>query len=340
MNNQKDKSEKKFNIGLIGLGNTGSEHLRYYLNNKKIKKIFISDIKKIKTAKNKKIVIDPKLKKFKNLKGKKIVSISNYDKDHYKNILKYYKDSHIFVEKPLCRSFSEIKKIIKLTKKNKFKSFLSSNLVLRQASIFNNIIDQIIKGEFGKIYYFEGDYLYGRLNKILNGWRGKDSSYSVMLGGGIHMVDLMFRFLQSLPSFVYSSSNKIVTARKKFHFKDFVQSTFYFKSGAIGKISANFGCVHKHQHVIKVFGTKKSFIYDDMGARIYNNRDPYSPKQIKFNKNLYDGKACLLPDFFENIKNKKNYSKNIYNELNLISACVFADQAISKEKKIKIKYIR
>ena len=73
MNNQKDKSEKKFNIGLIGLGNTGSEHLRYYLNNKKIKKIFISDIKKIKTAKNKKIVIDPKLKKFKNLKGKKIV---------------------------------------------------------------------------------------------------------------------------------------------------------------------------------------------------------------------------------------------------------------------------
>jgi len=52
------------------------------------------------------------------------------------------------------------------------------------------------------------------------------------------------------------------------------------------------------------------------------------------------GLACLLPDFFENIKNKKNYSKNIYNELNLISACVFADQAISKEKKIKIKYIR
>ena len=53
MNNQKDKSEKKFNIGLIGLGNC-SEHLRYYLNNKKIKKIFISDIKKIKTVKKKK----------------------------------------------------------------------------------------------------------------------------------------------------------------------------------------------------------------------------------------------------------------------------------------------
>ena len=72
----------------------------------------------------------------------------------------------------------------------------------------------------------------------------------------------MISFLQALPIYVSSLGNKIVTKKKKFKFNDFVQSIYNFKNGAIGKITANFGCVHKHQHVVKVFGTKKSFIFN------------------------------------------------------------------------------
>ena len=321
---------KKYDIGLIGLGTTGKEHLRYYLQRTDIKNIFISDIKKLKISKNKKIIIDPGLKKFEKSNNIKIVSVSNYDKDHYKKILKYHSNSHIFVEKPLCRKHFEIKKIFRSIKKNRYNFLLNSNLVLRKAEIFNKILQQVIKGKFGKIYYFEGDYLYGRLNKLIYGWGGRDKSYSVLLGGGIHMIDLMIRFFQSLPSEVYSSANKIVTSNSQFKFKDFVQSTFKFKHGGIGKISANFGCVHNHQHVIKVFGTKKSFVYDDMGARIFNKRDPFKSKKLKLNKRIYNGKACLLPSFFQKLKDKKKYSKEIISEINLISACAFADQAITK----------
>jgi len=332
--------KNKFNVGLIGLGTTGSEHVKFYKKNKKVRKIFVSDIKKLKKFKSEKIIIDPNLKKFSNTIEHKIVSISNYDQDHFKNIIKHYKNSHIFVEKPLCRSFKETKKIFKLIKKNNYKHLLHSNLVLRNASIFKNILNRIIKGEFGKIYYFEGDYLYGRVNKILNGWRGKDRSYSVMLGGGIHMVDLMISFLQVFPSYVSSFGNKIVTKGKKIKFNDFIQSTYNFDNGAIGKITANFGCVHKHQHVIKVFGTKKTFIYDDKGARIFSNRDPHDSKKIRIKKRIYDGKACLLPKFFEKISFSKSYKKDIINELNLVSACVFSDQSISKKKRVRIKYIK
>ena len=35
------------------------------------------------------------------------------------------------------------------------------------------------------------DYLYGRLQKITDDWRSRVADYSVMLGGGVHMVDLM-----------------------------------------------------------------------------------------------------------------------------------------------------
>lgn len=334
----KSKINKKlYDIGLIGLGNTGKEHLNYYLSRKDINKIYISDIKKIKNLKNKKLIIDNNLKKFKNSCNKKIVSISNYDKDHFKLIKKFFRSSHIFVEKPLCKTLNEVHQIIEIAKKIKFNNLLSSNLVLRKANIFNKIIREIAEGKFGKIYYFEGDYLYGRLEKILKGWRGKDKKYSVMMGGGIHMVDLMIRFLQSYPQFVYSSSNKIVTSDLKFKFKDFIQSTYYFKSGAIGKITANFGCVHKHQHVIKVYGTKKSFIYDDKGPRIFIHRDPYEGKKIKISKKIYDGKACLLPDFFKKIKDKKNYYKQISKELNLVLTCIFADMA--NLKRLRIRYI-
>ena len=43
---------------------------------------------------------------------------------------------------------------------------------------------------FGNIYYFEGDYNYGRLKKITSGWRGKIPFYSITLGGGSHIIDL------------------------------------------------------------------------------------------------------------------------------------------------------
>ena len=45
----KGKINKKiYDVGLIGLGNTGKEHLNYYLKRRDINKIYISDIKKLK----------------------------------------------------------------------------------------------------------------------------------------------------------------------------------------------------------------------------------------------------------------------------------------------------
>ena len=116
----------------------------------------------------------------------------------------------------------------------------------------------------------------------------------------------------------------------------FRKVTIFFKNGAIAKITSNFGCVHKHQHVLKIYGTKKTFIYDDMGARIFNKRDPFSGKTYKVKK-LYNGKDCLLPNFFENLKLKKNYKKNILREINLMSASISSDISLKKNKKIKIK---
>ena len=47
------------------------------------------------------------------------------------------------------------------------------------------------KKAFGNILYGRGNYNYGRLKKINNGWKEKIPFYSVTYGGGIHMIDLI-----------------------------------------------------------------------------------------------------------------------------------------------------
>ena len=65
---------------------------------------------------------------------------------------------------------------------NKFpKSKLSSNFVLRRAPQFEKLKNMINDNSFGEIYYLEGDYNYGRIHKLIYGWRGQIPFYSVML---------------------------------------------------------------------------------------------------------------------------------------------------------------
>src|SRR5262249_50292734 len=148
------------------------------------------------------------------------------------------------------------------------------NLVLRAAPLYCWLRDTIAAGELGELYAFDGDYLYGRLEKITDGWRGEVDGYSVLQGGGVHLVDLMLWLTGQRPATVNAVGNRIATRGTRFRYDDFVAATYRFESGLIGRITANFGCVHRHQHVVRVFGTKGTFIHDDRGARLHSTREP------------------------------------------------------------------
>ena len=330
----------KLDSAVIGLGSVGNEHLNFYKKSTNINKIYIYDkYKKIKKMEHKKNIEITKLEKiFK--KKLDVISISNFDNGHAELVLKGIKKNvNLFVEKPLCTSFEQLDKIYNSLVLYDYKKSLMCNFVLRESNLFNKIIKQVIKGDFGEIFYFEGDYLYGRLNKILNGWRGKEKNYSVMLGGGIHLIDIMLRVFNNYPYKVKTVGNNLVTKNTSFKQNDFSTSLFSFKNGGIAKITANYGCVHNHQHVLKIYGTKKTFIYDDLGARLYNKRDFNKvSKKFKVN-NLYNGKDCLLKKYIKQLKRSKNINKDmIINEINLMSVALFAEQSLKtkKEKKIKL----
>jgi predicted dehydrogenase len=47
------------------------------------------------------------------------------------------------------------------------------------------------RGKYGDIYRIEASYNWGRTDKLFYGWRAEDPEYSLVLGGMIHMIDLV-----------------------------------------------------------------------------------------------------------------------------------------------------
>jgi predicted dehydrogenase len=270
----------------------------------------------------------------------KVVSIASFDEAHFSQVLEALEaGKHVFVEKPLCRSMAELREIKRAWSRQPIPLKLSSNLVLRAAPVYRFLQKEIAAGALGKIYAFDGEYLYGRLEKITRGWRTHEHNYSVMLGGGVHLVDLMLGLTGERPDSVWAQGNNICTAGSAFRYHDFVTATMHFPSGLIGRITANFGCVHRHQHVVRIFGTKGTFIYDDQGPRIHVSRVPEVPAQPLNLATLPASKGDLIPDFVWAIQNGRDTKVQTQHEFDIISICISADKAVDRGTPVEVEYV-
>ena len=204
--------------------------------------------------------------------------------------------------------------------------------------MFNHVGELISNGVLGEVYSFEADYLYGRINKLTDGWRKNVDNYSVMEGGGIHMLDLMINLTRQKPASVVSFANKFATKNTSFRYNDFHSCIFTFENGLIAKVTANFGCMHPHQHVVKIFGTDGTFIYDDLGARLFTTREEKGRAQILHQKPKPIKKGLLINSLVETIREKKPIPV-AKREFDLMSVVIASEQALKTNKETEIRYI-
>jgi predicted dehydrogenase len=268
-----------------------------------------------------------------------IVSIASFDDAHFAQVCKALDaGKHVFVEKPLCRSLDELRQIRARWTSHGHRR-LESNLVLRAAPLYRWLHELVGCGTLGALYAIDGEYLYGRLHKITEGWRNHVDDYSVMQGGGVHLVDLMLSLAGELPETVWATGNRIATAGTAFRYDDYVAATFRFPSGLVGRMTANFGCVHRHHHVLRVFGTRGTFLYDDMGARLHASRDPEVASTPISLSPLPETKGDLIPDFVDRLRAETGHDAAMERECNVISVCVAADAAAARRVEQAIEYV-
>jgi predicted dehydrogenase len=269
-----------------------------------------------------------------------VVSIASYDDAHSEQVIAALEaGKHVFVEKPLCRTLAELKTIKEAWKQRRGTVKLSSNLVLRAAPVYQWLRQKVRMGELGAPYAFDGEYLYGRLEKITHGWRKDVADYSVMQGGGIHLVDLLLWMIGERPVSVFAAGNRICTEQTAFRFPDYVAATLRFASGLIGRVSANFGCVHRHQHVVRVFGTNATFVHDDAGPRLHMTRDPAATAAPVALPPLPMSKGALIAPFISAIVADENLNAHTQELFDAISICVACDESLLTCSEVEVAYV-
>ena len=328
----------KIIAAIIGTG-VGLKHLEAIDNykNSLVKIICEKDKTKIKFLKKKfpQIeIVDNEDKIFLD-KEINLVSIASYDNYHFSQIVKCIKNKkNIIVEKPMCLKISELKKINKLLINKNIK--ILSNLPLRVNSFFLNLKKKIPKN---MIYYMEADYIWGRPNKLLD-WRSKIKDYSITLGAGIHVIDLVMWLLNSRPISVQSFGNNLGTRKTTFKKKSFALFVFEFPNELIVKITANAASIYNHFHELKIFTKNETITHCFAGTHHFIKKN----KKIschKINAKYPDKKnrKKLIKNFIDNLLDKSIKPIISFKEQSdLMSVCFAADKSMNLNKRIKINY--
>lgn len=323
-------SANPLGVAVIGLG-VGEQHAHAFAAEPGCTVRWLVDTDKVKAASVAKRIgsgaIADTLDDVLDDKAVDIISIATFDHQHADQVVACLNaGKHVFVEKPLCRTEPELAAIVTAWEAAG-KPHLRSNLVLREAEMYRWLADEIKAGALGRVYAIDGDYLYGRLDKITEGWRGTVPDYSVIEGGGIHMIDLMVMLSGERPKTVSCVGNRIGTEDTVFRYDDFMAASYTFPSGLIGRITANFACVHRHHHVLRIFGTEATFIYDDAGPRLHLTRDEdQRAAPIDMNP-LASSKGVLIPGFVHAIREGHNASAAALREFDLIRIIAATDRA-------------
>lgn len=333
---------KRLRAGVIGLG-VGERHIEGYQSHPHCEVVALCDFsdEKLSMAKTRypgirltkqadEVLQDPEID---------VVSIATYDNYHYEQIVQAINhNKHIFVEKPLCLYENEAADIRRLLQ-GKPLLRMSSNLILRMAPRFRLLKQMITDGKMGKLFYAEGDYNYGRLHKITDGWRGKLDFYSVVYGGGVHIIDLLLWLTGDRVVEVAAYGNNLSSAGSSFRYNDMVVSILKFESGMIAKIAANFGCVFPHFHALSIYGTKATFVNGLKYATLFESRDPAQAGRIIRTSGRARHEGELVYNFVDSILNHSQAEVTEEDIFKTMSVCFAIEKATHQSGSVVVRYI-
>lgn len=215
---------------------------------------------------------------------------------------------NIFVEKPLVNNLEDIKKLIKIHKKNETSTFMVGYVYCYNEYVkrIKNIIDKKTLGEI--IYIYMSRKNLGPIR----------SDVDVLLDLATHDVSILKFLFDKIPVIKQNIKYNILNKN------NYDISNLHLKLKNI-KIDINVSWLHpKKEREIIIIGTKKMLIFDELEEinkiKIYN-KYAYYPK-VNYFKKILTEKARIYHGNSENINIKSNDS--LINELKYFFNCVDA----------------
>lgn len=267
-----------------------------------------------------------------------MVCIASYDNYHFAQTRQaLLNGKHVFVEKPFVLYEQEAREIRALLGQRPG-CRLSSNLVLRTVPRFRDLKRRIEGGELGQLFHLEGDYDYGRLAKIVDGWRGRLPFYSAVHGGGVHIADLLMWLAQDRVEEVSAYGNAIASAGSGFANFDMVVAALRFRGGAVGKLGVNFGCVRPHFHRLQVYGTSATFENRPDAALLYTSREAAAaPAALATDYPGHD-KALVVGSFIDSLWGSAEMvtTEDVFAAM---SVCFAIERSAHEGRPVRVDYI-
>ncbi len=270
-----------------------------------------------------------------------VVSVASNDDDHFAQIERsLVAGKHVFAEKPLCSTEDELARLFGLWRRSGVR--LTTNTLLRRSPRFAWLKTAVEAGELGRVYAIEADYVYGRLHKLTDGWRGKIPGYSVMLGGGIHLVDLTTWIAGDRPVEAFAYGAGLASKGTSFDGNDQAMALLRFESGLIARVGANFAAVHPHFHRFLVYGTRATFENSPEApgapARLWTSRDPgATPQSVTA---PYPGldKSVLIGGFLDAVSGTGEPDISELECFATVAVCLAIDRAMRTGAPVRIAY--
>jgi len=262
------------------------------------------------------------------------VSICSYDDAHVEQTVAAFEaGKHVFCEKPIALDAEDLGRVEAAWRASG--KWLSSNLILRQSPRFQAVREMVKAGEFGELFYMEGDYIHEILWKITEGWRGQMDFYCVAYGGGIHLIDLMRWIAGEEVVEVTAMATKKLTRDSAFKYPDTMSVLMRFESDILAKSTTLFGPKRRKFHSLNLYGSKLSFENANGPARLYRGDAPEDEEPFDI---PYPGmeKGDLLPDFVAAIRGNSEPLVSGEDVIRVMRICLAAWQSVESGKAVRL----
>ena len=305
--------QNKIKCGLVGFGNIGKVFAKAINDNKEIELSAICDVNSTCRCSTEydnlycNVSFFTSVEEMLNNTSIDAVFILTPDSCHMDPFVKCLDaGKHVFVEKPVGNSIDEIRTMLEAVNRNRH-LVTAAGHILRYYGINAKIKQMIDAGEFGDIFYMEGDYIHNLLqqadSKRFNPALGKNwylEDEAPMVGGGCHPLDVLKWFIDKPIISAYSAGNNI--AFPAMSECDCITSVFKFLGGCVAKVTALYGAVAPYAYCnnIAVYGTKASIWRDQV---CYDHDEGWKPLQYdKYIEKHGHGFEREVKDFVHSIK--------------------------------------